>query len=102
VRDIDTVSALISEISRTSEDQANNLRQITEGVDRVAHITQSNSANADASASTATAVGRQAGELKGAIAEFKLRQGGQGTQGVTESDMMARFAAWMSSRAGNV
>ncbi len=99
VSDVGRVTELIGEISDASAEQAHSLRQISEGVERVAHITQQNAANADEGATTARGLEGQSASLGEAVSRFRLAQRGQPTGNVSESDMMARFSAWMRDRS---
>jgi methyl-accepting chemotaxis protein len=99
VSDVSRVTEIISEISDASAEQAHSLRQISEGVERVAHITQQNAANADEGATTARSLAGQSNALSDAVSRFKLAQRAQPTDNGAQREMLARFAAWMRDRS---
>lgn len=63
---------LVGEIASASNDQALGLEQINVGLDHVDKVTQQNSANAEETASTAMVFTKQASQLSGLVAQFKL------------------------------
>jgi methyl-accepting chemotaxis protein len=70
------VSELVGEIATASKEQTHNLEQINQGLDQVDQITQSNTANAEETASASEELASQAQQLKGIISRFKLKKEG--------------------------
>jgi methyl-accepting chemotaxis protein len=69
---VDEVSELVGGIARASQEQAHGIRQVTEALQSVDSVTQSNSANAEESASAAEELSGQSAELKHMLAQFEL------------------------------
>ncbi len=63
---------LVQEISLASKEQAEGLQQINAGLLQINQVTQSNTANAEESASAAEELSSQALQLKGTVSQFKL------------------------------
>lgn len=72
VDNIEHVSDLISQIASESKDQTLAINQVTEALGQVDMVTQSNSANAEESASTAEELSAQAVNLKNLLERFQL------------------------------
>jgi len=73
------VNDLITEIASASKEQADGIKQITEGVTSMDKVTQENSANSEQSAAAANQLNEQAKALNEMIGRFTLGQGqGQG------------------------
>jgi methyl-accepting chemotaxis protein len=66
------VKAIVTEISASSDEQANGVNQINSGVSEMNRVTQQNAANAEESASAAEELSSQASELKNMVNTFKL------------------------------
>jgi methyl-accepting chemotaxis protein len=66
------VKAIVTEISASSDEQANGVNQINSGVSEMNRVTQQNAANAEESASAAQELSSQALELKSMVNTFKL------------------------------
>ncbi len=65
---------LVGEITAASNEQAEGLSQINQGLNQVDKITQQNAANAEETASTSELFKKQAGHLSGLVAQFKLAE----------------------------
>lgn len=68
------VNGLISEIASASKEQADGIKQITEGVTSMDKVTQENSANSEESAAAANQLNEQASRLNDMIGQFNLGQ----------------------------
>lgn len=68
------VNGLIGEIASASKEQAEGIKQITEGVTSMDKVTQENSANSEQSAAAATQLNEQAMALNQMISQFNLGQ----------------------------
>ncbi|WP_312693445.1 methyl-accepting chemotaxis protein [Caproiciproducens sp.] len=64
---------LIGEISKSSDDQASSINQVTLGVDQISAVVQTNSATAEESAATSEELSGQAQMLKESLAFLKLK-----------------------------
>jgi methyl-accepting chemotaxis protein len=71
---------LISEIARSSQEQAINISQVNDGVDQVAQVVQQNSATAEENAAASEEMSSQSSVLKQMVSKFQLAAGG-GTPG---------------------
>lgn len=74
------VAEFLEEIASASKEQAQAIDQITEGLDQIDQVTQSNTASAEESASAAEELAGQAQQLKAMISTFKLKDGGTQVQ----------------------
>jgi methyl-accepting chemotaxis protein len=81
------VNELISEIASASKEQAEGIKQITEGVTSMDKVTQENSANSEESAAAATQLNEQAQSLNQMIGQFTL--GGQSKTGALAAAVAA-------------
>ena len=66
------VKSIVGEISASSDEQANGVRQISDGVAEMNKVTQQNAANSEESASASEQLTSQAAELKGMVGSFTL------------------------------
>jgi methyl-accepting chemotaxis protein len=73
VEDIAEVSKLISEISRSSIEQADAVSQVTVGINQISDVVQSNSATSEESASASQELSGQAETLKNMVSVFRLK-----------------------------
>jgi len=71
--DVVKVSDLISDIAKSSDDQALAISQVTEGVNQIAGVVQANSATSEESASASEELSSQAEVLRDMTLVFKLR-----------------------------
>ncbi|MBE6034390.1 MAG: HAMP domain-containing protein [Clostridiales bacterium] len=67
-----SVTALIEEIAKATEEQSNSIAQVTFGVDQISSIVQTNSATAEQSAAASQELNAQADMLKGLVNKFKI------------------------------
>ncbi len=74
VNGITKVTDLVGEIASASKDQAQGIDQINEALAQIDQVTQSNTANAEESASASEELSSQAMNLKQMIAKFKLNE----------------------------
>ena len=68
-----SVEKIVNEIASASEQQAEMIIQLTDGVEQISNVVQENSATAEESASSAEVLSSQAESLKQLIGLFKLR-----------------------------
>lgn len=66
------VTVKVTEITEASKEQAYAVTQITEGVDQISGVIQTNAATAEESAATSEELSSQAQLLKGLVEQFKL------------------------------
>ena len=69
---------IINEIARSSEEQSVGLKQINRSIGEVAQVVQQNSATAQESAAATEEMSSQSAFLQELIAQFRLRDGGEG------------------------
>jgi len=73
VDSISEVSGLVSDIARSSNEQAQGLSQINVGVEQIDRTTQANTADAEESAAASEELSGQAEKLRELLSQFKLR-----------------------------
>jgi methyl-accepting chemotaxis protein len=73
VTGINESNKIINEIARSSEEQADGIRQINVGIDQVAQVVNQNSVTAGESASTSDRMSGQSALLTELISQFKLK-----------------------------
>ncbi len=73
---------LVSHIATASNDQATSIAQITQGIEQVSQVVQTNSATAEESAAASQELSGQAELLKNMVAEFKLKNKTVGPVGI--------------------
>ncbi|MEG0616088.1 MAG: methyl-accepting chemotaxis protein, partial [Oscillospiraceae bacterium] len=59
-------------ISTASSEQANSVAQVTQGIDQISSVVQTNSATAEESAAASEELSGQAAMLKGLVGRFNL------------------------------
>ncbi len=74
VTGIAKVTDLVGEIASASNEQAQGITQVNDGLTQIDQVTQSNTASAEESASASEELSGQAAQLKQMIARFKLAQ----------------------------
>jgi len=94
IEGVQKTSDLIAEISKSSNEQATAINQVTQGVDQISAVVQTNSATSEESAATSEELSGQAQVLKDTLAFFKLKEGSGSTQTAPKS-------AKDSSQSGN-
>lgn len=67
------VADLLAIIARASTDQANGISEVGEGLDQIDQVTQTNTANAEETASAAEELSAQAETLRKLISRFRIR-----------------------------
>lgn len=65
---------LIQKIADSAQQQAMSLEQLTAGVDQISDVVHTNTVTAEKSASSASELYKQAGELKRSVQKFQLRR----------------------------
>jgi hypothetical protein len=70
----DSLSNLISEIARASEEQSQAIAQVTTGIDQISGVVQQNSATAEESSAASSELNAQAEKLRAQISRFRLRK----------------------------
>jgi len=84
VSGINESDRIVNEIAKSSEVQAEEIRQVNEGIDQVAQVIQQNSATAEESAAASEEMSSQANILEGLISRFRLK-GGSGPRSIPQS-----------------
>ena len=74
--EIEKVTGLVGNIARASNDQATEIAQITQGIEQVSTVVQTNSATAEESAAASEELSGQAEMLKQMVGAFKLKRKG--------------------------
>lgn len=64
---------MVVEISNAANEQASSIAQVTQGIDQISSVVQTNSATSEESAAASEELSGQAQILKGLMAQFKLR-----------------------------
>jgi methyl-accepting chemotaxis protein len=72
---INKASALVDEIAKAGNDQAQGIAEVTEGLDQIDTVTQNNTATAESTASAAVELSQQASEMQKMLASFTLLKG---------------------------
>ena len=70
----DSLSTLISEIARASEEQSQAIAQGTTGIDQISRVVQQNSTTAEESSAASSELNAQAEKLRAQISRFRLRK----------------------------
>lgn len=86
VGSIAKVANFLDEIAVASKEQAQGIEQITEGLDQIEQVTQSNTASAEESASASEELAGQAQELQMLISRFQLEGSSAETLSLPEPD----------------
>ncbi len=73
VTEVTKAASLVGSIAEASNEQANNITQINQGVEQVSQVVQSNSATAEQSAAASEELSSQADLLKEMISQFQLK-----------------------------
>ncbi len=92
------VKTNIEEIDRSSSEQAQAIVQITQGIDQVSVVVQTNSATAQQSAAASEELFGQAEMLHHEIKKFKLRSGSTGQAVPIETGKLPEFNGYGSSK----
>ncbi len=80
VRTATKTTDLVGEIAAASNEQAQGIAQINEGLNQIDSVTQQNTANAEETAAASQELVSQAKTLNRILSRFKLRNGGDGAQ----------------------
>ena len=65
---------LVDQIAHSAQAQALSLKQLTEGMELISNVVQTNAATAEESASSAEELRQQAEKLEASVQRFQLRQ----------------------------
>jgi len=76
LNEIEKVTSLVGNIARASNDQATEIAQITQGIEQVSTVVQTNSATAEESAAASEELSGQAEMLKQMVGAFKIKKKG--------------------------
>lgn len=87
VNDTKHVIETINMISQASEEQAGSISQVTEGIDQISRVVQTNSATAEQSAAASEELSSQSAVLKSLISKFKLKNSGSFYHGSSSHKM---------------
>ncbi len=68
-------TALVEQIAQSAQQQAMSLRQLTEGMELISNVVQTNAATAQESAASAVELRQHAERLEAAVQRFRLRSG---------------------------
>lgn len=82
----------INEIAEAAESQATSIAQVTEGVDQISSVVQTNSATAEESAAASEELSAQAQALKNLVSRFKLNEDDSAPRPAAAPDMEAEYA----------
>lgn len=74
VKNVDTVTSSITEITDASVEQSQSISQVTLGVDQISSVVQTNSATAEESAAASEELSGQAQLMKDLISKFRLKR----------------------------
>jgi len=80
-------SDLVGEIAVASNDQAQGIAQVNQGLGQIDQVTQQATANAEESASAAEELSSQAGQLKGLLHRFTLKDQQQSASAATSENL---------------
>lgn len=64
---------LVAEIAAASNEQAQGIKQVNQGLSQIDQVTQSNTANAEETASSSEEMTSQAANLESLVSRFKLK-----------------------------
>lgn len=78
------VALTIDKISGASREQADSILQVTQGVDQISSVVQTNSATAEESAAASEELSGQASMLKDLVSRFKLRNDGSAVNDIPQ------------------
>lgn len=73
VKNVDSTSALINEITAASKDQADAISQMTSGIDVISDIIQNNLATAEETAASTETLSEQSQIIRDKISLYKLK-----------------------------
>jgi len=86
VEETNHVSGVISEISRSSQEQASGITEISQGLNQIDTVTQRNTATAEEAAAAAEELNSQAAHLQDMLRRFTLREDEATEGGVWEDE----------------
>ncbi|MEM1349227.1 MAG: methyl-accepting chemotaxis protein, partial [Myxococcota bacterium] len=100
---VDSLSALISEITEASQEQAEGIQQLTTNLAHIDAVTQQNTADAEEMAAASVELAGQADRLNSMISQFELKAPQLAFEdGVSAlpPDLLAAFQAFMAQQHG--
>lgn len=89
-------SQLVNAISKASQEQASSIIQVTQGIDQISSVVQTNSATAEESAAASEELSGQAQVLKDLISQFKLKNTSSGLKDADISKPLAKTPSTQS------
>ena len=103
VSSVTQVGALVAEITTASDEQAQGIAQVNQGLGQVDLVTQRNTAGAEEGAAAAQQLSSQAEGLQGLLKRFTLREKeiyGADDLGALPPELMEAFQQFLAMRAG--
>ena len=83
VTSVSSVTELVAEIAKASDEQAEGIAQVNIGIAQVDQATQQDTSSTEQMATAAASLAELAAKLQASLARFQLRQGGAGLAGLT-------------------
>jgi len=100
VRNAGIISEEVAKISDASNEEAAEIRRVSQGVEQIAAVVQSNTATAEESAATSEELSGQSGVLRNLLAHFKIDGGEAATEtaeDISETDYSETFDSFVNS-----
>ncbi|MEG0839765.1 MAG: methyl-accepting chemotaxis protein [Hydrogenoanaerobacterium sp.] len=91
------VAVIVDKIAIASGEQANSIAQVTQGVDQISSVVQTNSATAEESAAASEELSGQAAMLKNLVSGFKLKKTATASQTVNTPKTNNSYVAEVGS-----
>jgi len=95
------MSDLVAEISAASNEQAQGISQINQGLGQIDQVTQTNTANAEESAAAAEELSGQAAHLRDLLARFRLQGQTSTSQKQARASSSTPSLGWGNTAMGN-
>ena len=95
------MSDLVAEISAASNEQAQGISQINQGLGQIDQVTQTNTANAEESAAAAEELSGQAAHLRDLLARFRLQGQTSTSQKQARASSSTLSLGWGNTAMGN-
>ena len=73
VQSAQSVTGIVDEIAKAANVQASSVAQVTQGIDQISSVVQTNSATAEESAAASEELSGQAQMLKSLVGQFQLK-----------------------------
>ena len=100
VKNAALISDEVSKISEASNEEAAEIRRVSQGVEQIAAVVQSNTATAEESAATSEELSGQSGILRDLLAHFKI-DGGETAEIADKTDYSETFDNYVNSDSGS-